>query len=79
MLSRITNIDKCYVVCKSSRENEPMFVAVDLMSRLAYQRAKSFVLSYNQSTRSGRAVIRPARAVLSWDSQKRVSTSRRQG
>ena len=56
-----------------------MFVAVDLVSRIAYKRAKSFVLSYNQSTRSGRAVIRPARAVLSWDSQKRVSTSRRQG
>jgi hypothetical protein len=67
---------KCYVVTRSRCEaSEPLYVAVDLNSAEAFDRAKRFVLNYNRTMGTGRTVVRKGQAELSWNPRRTVSVS----
>lgn len=63
----------CFIVCADRRSvDQPLFVAVDLDSKAAYQRAKSFLRGY----RSPQAVLCRGQAELCWSPQQVQSSTR---
>jgi hypothetical protein len=70
-------IEKCFVVTRSSQDSAVLFAAVDLDSSSAFARAQSYVRTFNQLTRTGKAVIRPAQASLAWNARGTVAAPHR--
>ncbi len=57
---------KCFVVCERHNQREPLFVAVENDSSLAFRRAKAFLLGLNSLRRSSKAVLCRGDATLEW-------------
>lgn len=56
----------CFVVCDNRKETEPLFVAVDLDSRKAFDRAKEFTRQLNRVRQNSEAVLQKGTADLAW-------------
>jgi hypothetical protein len=58
---------QCFVVCADrTKLNDPLYVAVDLNSKAAFDRAKSFLKGF----KSPQAVLCRGRAELNWSQKK---------
>lgn len=60
---------KCFVVCERYDQCEPLFVAVEKDSSIAFRRAKAFLLGLNSLRRSSKAVLRRGTANLQWQTR----------
>ncbi len=60
---------KCFVVCERYNQYEPLFVAVEKDSSIAFRRAKAFLLGLNSLRRSSKAVLRRGQASLQWQTR----------
>lgn len=58
---------RCFVVTRSTTDREPLRIEWE------YQHARAYVLAFNRINRSGKAVIRPGTAAISYCPQTEVA------